>query len=53
LEFFRSAHFQDLSLNQWIALTPPELVRHHLNLNNKVMNSLRKEKWPVVKKLNE
>ena len=53
LEVFRSAHFQDLSLNQWLALTPPELVRQHLNLNNKLMNSLRKEKWPIVKKLNE
>jgi oxalate decarboxylase len=53
LEVFRSAHFQDLSLNQWLALTPPELVRVHLNLNSRVMNSLRKEKWPVVKNLNE
>ena len=49
LEVFRSAHFQDVSLNQWMALTPPELVKQHLNLSNKVMNSLRKEKWPVVK----
>ena len=53
LEVFRSAHFQDLSLNQWLALTPPELVRVHLNLNSRVMNSLRKEKWPVVKNLND
>jgi oxalate decarboxylase len=53
LEVFRSAHFQDISLNQWMALTPPDLVKQHLNLNNKVMNSLRKEKWPVVKNLNE
>jgi oxalate decarboxylase len=53
LEVFRSAHFQDLSLNQWMALTPPELVKQHLNLSNKVMHSLRKGKFPVVKNLNE
>ena len=49
LEIFRSPHFQDVSLNQWLALTPPELVQAHLNLNKSVMGSLRKEKWPVIK----
>ena len=49
LEVFKSTQFQDVSLNQWMALTPPELVKQHLNLSYKVMNSLRKEKWPVVK----
>jgi oxalate decarboxylase len=27
LEVFRSPHFQDVSLNQWLALIPPELVK--------------------------
>jgi oxalate decarboxylase len=49
LEVFRSAQFQDISLNQWMALVPAELVKQHLNLNNKVMESLRKDKRPVVK----
>jgi oxalate decarboxylase len=49
LEVFRSAQFQDVSLNQWMALTPPELIKQHLNLSDKVINSLRKEKWPLVK----
>jgi oxalate decarboxylase len=49
LEMFRSAHFMDVSLNQWMALTPPELVQAHLNLNQTVMGALRKQKWPVVK----
>lgn len=49
LELFKSAHFQDVSLNQWMALTPPELVQAHLNLNQTVMGALRKKKWPVVK----
>ena len=49
LEMFRAPRFQDFSLNQWMALTPPELVQAHLNLNKTMMGALRKEKWPVVK----
>jgi oxalate decarboxylase len=48
LEVFRSPHFQDVSLNQWMALIPPELVKQHLELNDKVMKSLCKEKRPCV-----
>jgi len=49
LEMFKSPRFADVSLNQWMALTPPELVQAHLNLNPTVMGALRKQKWPVVK----
>jgi oxalate decarboxylase len=31
-----------------MALTPPELVEAHLNLDKQVMAALRKEKAPVV-----
>ena len=48
LELCTSAHFADVSLNQWMALTPPELVQAHVNLNPIVMGALRKQKWPVV-----
>jgi len=48
LELFKSAHFADVSLNQWMALTPPELVQAHLNLNQAVMSALRKQKRPVI-----
>jgi oxalate decarboxylase len=48
LEMFKSSRFEDVSLNQWMALTPTELVRAHLNLNPTVMGALRKEKRPVV-----
>jgi oxalate decarboxylase len=41
--------FADVSLNQWLALTPPELVQAHLNLNQATVGKLRKQKWPVVK----
>ena len=49
LEVFKSPHFQDVSLNQWMALTPPELVQAHLNLKKAMMGALRKQKWAVVK----
>src|SRR5579864_5491984 len=49
LEMFKSPRFADVSLNQWMALTPPELVQAHLNLNPTVMVALRKQKWPVIK----
>ncbi len=47
LEMFKSPHFADVSLNQWMALTPPELVQAHLNLDETTMAALSKEK-PVV-----
>ncbi|OUM87032.1 MAG: oxalate decarboxylase [Bacillus thermozeamaize] len=49
LEMFKSDHFADVSLNQWMALTPRELVEDNLHAGPELMNALRKEKWPVVK----
>ncbi|KOP70339.1 oxalate decarboxylase [Lysinibacillus sp. FJAT-14745] len=49
LEMFKSDRFQDVSLNQWLALTPSELVQSNLNIGPELLNVLRKEKWPVVK----
>ena len=48
MELFKSARFADVSLNQWMALTPPELVQAHFNLTPAVMGALRKQKRPVV-----
>jgi len=42
------AHFACVSLNQWMALTPPELVRAHLNLDQQTIAALRKDKPFVV-----
>jgi oxalate decarboxylase len=47
LEIFRSPYFADVSLNQWMALTPPALVQAHLNLDEKAISALRKDK-PVL-----
>jgi oxalate decarboxylase len=47
LEIFKSDYYADLSLNQWLALTPPELVQAHLNLDDQAMAALQKQK-PVI-----
>jgi len=48
LEMFKSDRFADVSLNQWMALTPPELVQDNLHVGVELMDALRKQKWPVV-----
>jgi oxalate decarboxylase len=48
LEMFKSSYYADLSLNQWLALTPPDLLKAHLNLDKTVTDALRKQKSPVV-----
>ena len=48
LEMFKSSYFADLSLNTWMALTPPELLQAHLQLDRQVIDALRKNKAPVV-----
>lgn len=49
LEMFRSDRFENVSLNQWMALTPRDLVQDNLRVGTEVTDALRKEKWPVVK----
>ncbi|TCZ81279.1 cupin domain-containing protein [Paenibacillus albiflavus] len=49
LEMFKSDRFADVSLNQWMALTPHELVQSNLNVGPELIDALRKQKWPVVK----
>ncbi|KAJ7035345.1 oxalate decarboxylase [Mycena alexandri] len=48
LEIFNAAQFQDISLNQWLALTPPDLVKAHLQLSDATIASLSKTKASVV-----
>jgi oxalate decarboxylase len=48
LEVFKSSYYADISLNQWLALTPPYLVREHLRLDQQFMDALRIQKAPVV-----
>jgi oxalate decarboxylase len=48
LEMFKSGYYADLSLNQWLALTPPELLQTHLSLDKQVTAALRTTKAPIV-----
>jgi oxalate decarboxylase len=48
VETFKSSYYADLSLDQWLALTPPELVAAHLKTDEPLIRALRKEKVPVV-----
>jgi oxalate decarboxylase len=48
LEVFKSSYYADVSLNQWLALTPPELVQAHLKLDPQALAAFHKQKFPVV-----
>jgi hypothetical protein len=41
--------FQDVSLSQWLALTPPALVKAHLGFSDDVINHLTKVKQVIVR----
>jgi oxalate decarboxylase len=48
LELWRSVHFSNISLAQWLAFTPYELVRAHLNIDKSVLPKVSMQKTPVV-----
>ncbi|KAI0635841.1 oxalate decarboxylase [Trametes polyzona] len=48
LEVLKTDVFKDISLNQWLALTPPELVKAHLQLSDETIAQLSKTKQVVV-----
>jgi oxalate decarboxylase len=48
LEMFRSDHFADVSLSQWMGVLPPELVKAHLNLNDDTIAGLPRTKPEIV-----
>jgi oxalate decarboxylase len=49
LEMFRSDKYADVSLNQWLALTPPELVQAHLNLDQSTTAAITANKTkPII-----
>jgi len=47
LELFKSSVFQDISLNQWLALTPPNVVKSNLNLSSRTVEQFKKKK-PIL-----
>jgi oxalate decarboxylase len=48
LEMFKSSYYADVSLNQWLALTPPSLIQAHLNIDPQTMQVFCDKKSPVV-----
>jgi oxalate decarboxylase len=48
LEMFKSSHYQDLSLSQWLAHTPPELVMAHLKIDKATFDAIPKTKDVVI-----
>ncbi len=49
LEIFKSNHFADISLAQWMAMTPKEVVKSVLNLSDEFCDNLKKKSCPIVK----
>jgi len=43
IEVFRSDRFEDLSLTEWLAHTPPELVMAHLNIDERTWEAIPKD----------
>lgn len=48
LEMFRSPTYADVSLNEWIKLTPQALVRAHLKVDESLLEGLPEGKKPVL-----
>ena len=48
LGLFRSDHYADVSLAQWMGVLPPELVKAHLNLDDDVIADLPRSKPLIV-----
>ena len=48
LEIFRSSYFADVSLAQWLAFTPFDLVESHLHIDKSVLSKVSTSKTPIV-----
>lgn len=48
LEMFKTSRYMDLSLSEWIANTPPELVMTHLGISRETLQAIPKTKAVIV-----
>src|SRR5882724_11055693 len=48
LEMFKSNFYQDLSLSEWLAHTPPELVMAHLNIDKSTLDAIPRDELVIV-----
>ena len=49
INVFNAPKYKDVSLNQWMALTPPEMIQGTLDLDDTMMKALRRSYRPVVR----
>ncbi len=49
LNVFHKSHYSDVSLNNWLALTPKDLVTGHLDIEDPFISSLRQKYQTIVK----
>ena len=48
LEMFKSSFYQDMSLSEWFAHTPPELVMAHPNIDKATLDTIPKDELVIV-----
>ena len=48
LEMFKTSHYQDFSLNDWLAHLPPELVTEHLGISPQTLGAIPKANLAVL-----
>ncbi|CZT01964.1 probable thermophilic glucose-6-phosphate isomerase and related metalloenzymes [Rhynchosporium graminicola] len=49
IEIYKSDRVVDISLTQWLALTPPDIVANTLKISRSVVDQLKKEKQLLIK----
>ncbi|MEJ1977131.1 MAG: cupin domain-containing protein [Acetobacteraceae bacterium] len=49
INVFNKPRYKDISLNNWMALTPPALIKGHLNLDDSTIQALRRDRRAVVR----
>lgn len=48
IEVLQADHFSDISVGQWLGLTPPQITMDTLNLTNTTVSSFKKEEQFIV-----
>jgi oxalate decarboxylase len=48
LEMFRSSHYEDISLAEWMAHTPHQLIDQHLHVGKPMIDAIPKNETVIV-----
>jgi len=49
IEIYKSDRVADISLTQWLAVTPPDIVANTLKISRSVVDQLKNEKQLLIK----